>query len=98
MVEFFCVSCDFFWCLIFGAKFETFFFNPPNYVKIFCPPEKNRELDCKVTEKINRKSLIMMNPLQNCVYLVVIIHYGKKEKKVFVIIRRQTFPMCQQHD
>jgi len=26
--------------------------------KIFCPPEKNRELDCKVTEKINRKSLI----------------------------------------
>ena len=40
----------------------------------------------------------MMNPLQNCVYLVVIIHYGKKEKKVFVIIRRQTFPMCQQHD
>ena len=24
--------------------------------------------------------------------------WEKRKKKVFVIIRRQTFPMCQQHD
>ena len=74
-----------FFVVFWGAKFQTlkFFFNPlpKNYDFSVVPPEKKTKLDCK-NENQSQESDLMMNPLsKNCVYLVVIIHYGKKRRK-----------------